>query len=69
MDADTGRCVHDNVDSQLRLDGGVQDRLLLLQVEHQAQLRQRQAGRPGQTKQSVVEIHSIAAQPPVMRRT
>lgn len=69
MDAYAGWRVHDDADSELRLDGGVEDSLLLLQVEHQAQLRQRQAGRPGEAEQRVVEVDGIAAQPPVMSRT
>lgn len=66
MDTYTGRCVHNSADRQLRLDGWVEHSLLLLQVEHKAQLWQWQAGRSGQAKQCVVEVHSVAAQPPVM---
>ncbi|TNN53655.1 hypothetical protein EYF80_036121 [Liparis tanakae] len=35
-------------------------------VEHEAQLWQGEAGRPSQTKQGVVEVHGITAQPPVV---
>lgn len=69
MDAYTGGSVHDGAGSHVGLDGGVEDGLLLLQVEHQTQLRQRQARRPSQTEQRVVEIDGVAAQPPVVGRT
>lgn len=69
MDANTGRRVHDCADPQLRLDGGVQDGFLLLQVQHEAQFREGQARRPSQTEQCVVEVHSVTAKPPVMGGT
>lgn len=69
VDAYAGRRVHNSTDSQLRLDGGIKYCFLLLQVEYQAQFWQRKARGPSQTKQHVVEIDSIAAQPPVMGRT
>lgn len=69
VDADAGRRVHGGGRAQLGLDGGVQHGLLLLQVEHQAQLGQRQAGRPRQAEQRVVQVDGVAAQPPVMGGT
>jgi len=66
MDAYAGGRVHDRAAPQLGLHGGVQDSFLLLQVEHEAQLWQGEAGRPSQTKQGVVEVHGITAQPPVV---
>lgn len=69
MDAYAGGRVHDGADPQLRLDGGVEDGFLLLQVEHEAQFWQGQAGRPGQAEQCVVEVHSVTAQPPIMGGT
>lgn len=69
MDAYAGRRVHDCADPQLRLDGGVQDSFLLLQVEHKAQFREGQARRPSQTEQRVVEVYGVTAQPPVMGGT
>lgn len=66
MDAYAGGRVDNNADPQLGLDGGIQYGFLLLQVEYQAQLWQRKARWPSQPKQRVVEIDSIAAQPPVM---
>lgn len=69
MDAYAGRRVHDGADPQLGLDGGVQDGFLLLQVEHEAQFGQGQAGGPSETEQRVVEVHGVAAQPPVVGGT
>lgn len=53
----------------VRFYGGVENRFLLLQVQHETQLRQRQTGGTGQPEQIVVEIHRITAQTPVMRGT
>lgn len=66
MDPDAGGRLRQDAHAHLRLDGGVEHSFLLLQVEDQAQLRQGQAGRPGQAEHHVVEVHGVAAQPPVM---
>lgn len=66
VDADAGRSIHDGTDAQLGFDGRVENGFFLLQVQHEAQLRQRQTGRPGQTEQRVVEVHRVAAETPVM---
>lgn len=46
--------------------GRVQHGLLLLQVEHQPKLRQGQAGGPAEAEEREVQVHSTAAQPPVV---
>ena len=67
MDADAGGGVHHHAaQPHLRLDGGVEHGLLLLEVQHQAQLGQGQAGGPGQPEQGVVQVDGVAAQAPVM---
>ena len=67
MDADAGGGVHHHAaQPHLGLDGGVEHGLLLLEVQHQAQLGQGQAGGPGQPEQGVVQVDRIAAQAPVV---
>lgn len=65
MDAYTGRCVYNSTDTQLRLDGRVEHSFLLFQIEHKAQFWQGQAGRSGQTKQRIIQVHSVTAKSPV----
>lgn len=71
-------CAHSASEDHLRwelrtlliwFNGGIQDGLLLLQVEDEAEFWQRQTWGPGQTKQCVVQVHSITAQAPVMGGT
>lgn len=51
---------------RLGLDGGVEHGFLLLEVQHQAQLGQRQAGRPAQAEERVVQVDRVAPQSPVV---
>lgn len=61
VDPDAGGRVHHVAGSQLGLDGRVEDGFLFLQVQNEAQLRQREAGGPSQAEQGVVEVHSVTA--------
>lgn len=61
VDPDAGGRVHHVAGSQLGLDGRVEDGFLFLQVQDEAQLRQGEAGGPGQAEQGVVEVYRVTA--------